>query len=576
MAKLLSSLPVGALVKDTGTKYNNKPIVWRVLEHGHSGDPSGSTALEARDIFTLKPFDAKEPSNSDSNRKSYGNNRYLHSNLLQWLNSNAAANAWYTAQHNADQKPDSSNVWAQSGTPVNPYDTEAGFLTNFSAELRNALMTVNKVTAKNTVTDDGGYETVSSKIFLLSTTEVGLANENNVAEGSIYAYYSADNQNSRRVKNLLDEAAKGNYNGGTVGAGWCWWLRTPNSGYSYSVRCVGTDGSLDNYGAYRGNRGLAPAFCLSSSISVSDTTDSDGCYTIEWNKAPVVTTASTSLGDKNAAFSVDFSISDPDGDSMSAVVKLDGTTQQTISSVVDGQTYTFNVSGSTLRSLSVGAHTISIVATDSKSATTTCDISFNRTTSVLTISGTDGDLGNKWIKPTLTYQVDDTGGTQVSLTEKIDGETVKTLSNAPLDTDIIFNLDDFGSLSTEQSHTLLITATNEDGVTATRTWTFTKLAGELAFYTNTVATDAAAQKINVVVNYVKTGNPTLRVEVTNNARAIQATWEDATTAVAAGEAYEFQNTPASASEYGVAVRVTLTKNANTERVYITSLGFSFA
>ena len=78
------------------------------------------------------------------------------------------------------------------------------------------------------------------------------------------------------------------------------------------------------------------------------------------------------------------------------------------------------------------------------------------------------------------------------------------------------------------------------------------------------------------MDYVKTGDPTVRVEVTNNACAIQATWEDATTEIMAGEAYEFENIPVSSSEYGIAIRVTITKNANTERVYINSLGFSFA
>ena len=77
-----------------------------------------------------------------------------------------------------------------------------------------------------------------------------------------------------------------------------------------------------------------------------------------------------------------------------------------------------------------------------------------------------------------------------------------------------------------------------------------------------------------VKNYVKTGNPTLKVEVSNNARAVQTTWEDATTEVLQGKAYEFENEPESG--FGIAVRVTVTKNANTERVYVTSLGFSFA
>lgn len=574
MSKLLSSLPVGALVKDTGTTYNGENPIFRVLEHGHTGDPTGTTTLEFRDIISLKCFDAKEPNNSDSNRKSYGNNRYLHSNLLQWLNSDAAANAWYSAQHNADQKPDSSNVWAQSGTPINPYDTEKGFLANFSSELKAALQTVTKVTAKNTVTDGGGYESVSSKIFLLSTTEVGLANENSVAEGSIYAYYSADNQNSRRVKKVANAAACGNYTGTSAGSAWIWWLRTPRSGDSYYARRVYTDGSLNYSAAYDGNSGVSPAFSLLSSVTVSDTADANGVYTLEWNAAPTITTASDSLGDKNGAFSLDFVINDVDNDAVSAVVKLDGTTKQTIASVTLGGTNTFTVDNATFRALSAGQHTIQIVATDSHSASTTKNITFQRVVSTVTISGTDGSLGNKWIAPTITYQIGDTNSTVVNVVEKIDGVTTNTRSNVALNTDIIFDMSTFASLGSETTHTVKIIATNEDNQTAERTYTFTKLWGELAFYTNAVPTDAAAKKINVVLDYNKTGNPTVRVEVTNNACAIQATWEDATEDVMAGKAYEFENEPE--DDFGIAVRVTITKSASTERVYVYSLGVSFS
>lgn len=576
MSKLLSALPVGALVKDPDTKYNGESIIFRVLEHGHSGDPSGTTALECRDIISLKCFDAKEPNNSDSNRKSYGNNRYLYSNLLQWLNSEAAANAWYTAKHTADQKPDSSNVWAQSGTPINPYDTEAGFLANFSAGLKTALQASSKVTAKNTVTDGGSYETVNSKIFLLSNTEVGLANENSVAEGSIYAYYSADNQNSRRVKKIANAAACGNYTGTSAGAAWSWWLRTPYASNSGTARSVHTDGSLSHSSAFRGNIGVSPAFCVLSSLTVSDSPDASGVYSIEWNKAPTITTASDSLGDKNTAFSLDFVINDADGDAVSADVKLDGTTKQTIASVTLGGTNTFNVDNTMFRALSAGAHTIQIVATDSKSASTTKNVTFQRVVSTVTIDGTDRDLGNKWIQPSITYRIADSNNTQVDVVEKIDGTTTKTRTNVSLNTDLTFDLSSFSSLSSEANHTLTIEATNEDAQTATRTYTFTKLWGELSFYTNAVPTDAAAKRINIVMDYEKTGDPTVRVEVTNNACAIQATWEDATEEIMDGEAYEFENIPTASSEYGIAIRVTITKNANTERVYINSLGFSFA
>lgn len=574
MAKRLSELPVGALVKDTGTKYNGTTITWRVLEHGHTGDPTGTTALEAADIFTLKCFDAKEPNNGDSNRKSYGNNRYLYSNLLQWLNSDAAAGQWYSAQHTADQAPDSADVWQQSGTAINPYDTEAGFLSNFSAELKAALQTVSKVTAKNTVTDGGGYESVSSKIFLLSTTEVGLANENSIAEGSIYAYYAADNQNSRRIKTIRDAAALGNYTGTSAGAAWYWWLRTPYSGYSRYARHVHTDGSLGGNTAYNGRYGVAPAYVVLSSLSVSDTVDADGAYTILWNESPVITTDSTALGDKNVGFDVDFVITDAEQDAVSATVAIDGTTVQTIASVTLGATNTYSLSTADLRQLATGSHTITITATDSNGASTALNITFSRVLSAVAISGADGSLGNKWALPTITYQVTDAAGLTCSVVEEIDGETSRSMASVPLGTDITFDLSGWDELSCEDTHTLKITATNEDSVSAVRTWTFTKLYGELAFYTNAITTDEPAEKINVALNYSKTGNPTVRVEVTNDANAVQPTWENATSAWAAGEPYEFTNEPESG--YGVAVRVTITKNANTERLYIYSVGFSFA
>ncbi len=569
MAKKLSSLPVGALVKDTGTSYNGKPIIWRVLEHGHAGDPAGTTALESRDILTLKCFDAMEPSNGNSDRRSYGNNRYLHSGLLQWLNSDKAAGSWYTAQHSADAPPTSGNVW--SG--YNPYDTEKGFLANFSPNLKAALQTVTKITAKNTVTDGGGYESVSSRIFLLSNTEVGLANENGVAEGSIYAYYSQSNTNARRQKNLANDAAKGNY--GSASSPWYWWLRTPYAVTSHGARAVRTDGSLNNgHRAYFGYVGVVPAYVLLSSLSVSDATDADGCYVIQWNAEPTITTASTNLGDKNTAFDVSFSIGDADNDAVSATVSLDGTVKQNIASVTLGKSYTYSVDIATLRGLAQGSHTIAIKATDSKGAVTTKNITFTRTYSAIAISGSDGDKGNKWIKPEFTYQISDTGATQCNVVEKIDGTTTKTRSGVPLDTDIAFDLDSWDSLTSEHSHTLTIEATNADGVTVKRTWTFTKLYGELAFYTNAITTDAAAKKANIVLNYSKEGNPAVKVEATNNANAIQPTWEDATAAWAAGTAHEFQSRPT--ADFGVAVRVTVTKNASTERVYIYSLGLSFA
>ena len=90
MAQSLNALAVGALVKDTGTLYNGKPIIWKIADKGHTGYPSGAVTLITERIISLKCFDAIESGNSDGNRRSYGNNRWTLSNVRQWLNSQAA------------------------------------------------------------------------------------------------------------------------------------------------------------------------------------------------------------------------------------------------------------------------------------------------------------------------------------------------------------------------------------------------------------------------------------------------------------------------------------------------------
>lgn len=354
------------------------------------------------------------------------------------------------------------------------------------------------------------------------------------------------------------------------------WLRTPYSSTSYLARLVYTDGSLNLDDAYYGYFGVVPGLCILSSLKVSDTVDSDGCYVVQWNAAPTITVESTSLGDKNAGFDIEYVIGDADGDTVSATLAIDGTVKQTIAQVTLDATNTYTVTTEALRELTLGSHTITITATDSASNVTTQNITFQRVVSDVTISGSDADLGNKWTPPLITYSVNDSAALRVDVTETIDGETTRTIENAELGSTYQFDITSFATLDDEETHTLTITAVNADSSSATRTYTFTKIPDKLEFYTNTIPTDEAAEKINVVVNYDTTGNPTLKVEVSNDARAIARHWEDATAAVLANEAYEFTNAPASEDDYGISVRVTLTKNSSTERVYVTSLGLSFS
>ena len=240
-------------------------------------------------MITLKCFDAKEPSNSNSDRRSYGNNRYSVSNIDKWLNSASAS--WYAAQHGADAPPTAANCWSNH----NPYDTEAGFLANFEADFRNAILNSTIRVAKNTVTDGGGYEDIVRQVFLLSNTNVGLSNENGVAEGSLWSYFNSASR--RQCYPTAEAVSKSTYTSSSLSASqyWWWWLRTPNAGNAFSARGVHTDGSLNGDSAYNGSNGVRPALYLASSNLVSDTTDTDGAYILLWNQPP---TAPSSIGNE--------------------------------------------------------------------------------------------------------------------------------------------------------------------------------------------------------------------------------------------------------------------------------------
>ena len=263
----LSALPVGAVVNFGRHQVNNEiawRIPWRIVAKNHNGYPSNSVTLMANNIIDLRAFDAAEPNNSNRDRQSYGNNNWRYSNLRLWLNSSAGAGSWYSAQHSADQSPNTNYV--TNGTP---YVNRPGFLHNFSAAERNLLMSTTLKTINNTVTDGGGSYTTADKIFLPSETEVGLGNENNIAEGATFAYFANSNSRIAIVQEEAYIASLSDSKPSSLTSSWYYWLRTPNGSYSNNVRFVTADGSLSNSNAYRGNIGVRPCLNLPASTVVT-------------------------------------------------------------------------------------------------------------------------------------------------------------------------------------------------------------------------------------------------------------------------------------------------------------------
>ena len=221
--------------------WNGTPLKWTVCRD--TQDQSVRLVLTAESVNVLgnKQFDAPEPKNSNSDRKSYGNNRYIWSNIHQWLNSTKGANQWYTAQHRADAPPNYTNI--------------AGFLHEWTEKEIGVLENASWVVTRASV-DGGGTESFQGKVVLPSTTEMGLESGTGGSKLDIF------NSNSDRV---------------VTGKPYC--CRTPDPSNSYIVRYVSASGMRFN--DFAGETGGVRPLCkpLSDAL-VSLEVDVEGCYTI--------------------------------------------------------------------------------------------------------------------------------------------------------------------------------------------------------------------------------------------------------------------------------------------------------
>lgn len=236
--QLLSSLASGTKVK-LG-KWNNNDLQWKIARD--TSDQSIRLVLEPTSVSLLgnMQYDAPEPSNSDSSRRSYGNNRYIYSNIHQWLNATKASN-WYTAQHSADAAPS--------------YSSSPGFLSGWSENHINALDRATLTTSRASV-DGGGTETFVARVALISTTELGLQSSTG---GGRLDIFNSDG----------DRATGSSY-----------WTRTPTPSNSIVAHLVTGTGVLGSYRVYYAY-GVRPLCIPVSTALVSLEMDDDNCYVVQ-------------------------------------------------------------------------------------------------------------------------------------------------------------------------------------------------------------------------------------------------------------------------------------------------------
>lgn len=571
MAKALSSLAAGALVKDTGTLYNGKAIVWKIADKNHAGYPANSVTLITERIISLKCFDAIESGNSDSDRKRYGNNRWIYANIRQWLNSQAAAGQWYSAQHGQDAPPSNANVWDN----YNEYQQEAGFLAGFSANFLAALLTTTHTVGKAQV-DGGGTESCTDKIFLATCTEVGLSGD--VTAGSKLAIFS--NDASRQAKPTAEAVSKSEYTNSSLNANspWYWWLADAYASVSCSVRYVYSSGASDWSNAYNGDWGVRPLCNIKSDILVSDNPDSDGAYTIIWNRAPsapsTITVPETVRGGSTLEISWGAS-TDADGNLSGYILERQnngGSWAQVYKGI--NRNYTDNI---TFGWTSVAYRVRAYDSAGAESANTTSQTRTVVNNTPPTISGSDSDLGAKTGAFSQAYTVTDVdSGQTITVVEKIDGVQKRSYT-ATSGQEYTFNVtaDEWVKLS-NGSHTLTITATDNYGGAATRTYTFSKNETEIEITLATpLPADAMITKAIMSVTRQIPAGAEFTVEVCNNGNDDSPTWEDVTQAVNSGSKFFFSNETKTAESWGFNFRIKVKRNGASGDCFISSVGGNF-
>lgn len=567
MSQKLSSLAAGAKVEFL--TFKGQKVVWRVIGKNLTGMPAESTTLLTDGIIALMPFDAKEPSNSDSNRKNYGNNDWVVSNIRQWLNSDKGAGAWYTAQHSADQAPDKANV--NSG--YNAYQSWAGFLNEATSDEKDALLE----TSRQIGGRSGNATSCTDKVFFLTSNEVGL--ETIANNGTKIAYFT---DNASRIAYPTAQCVSINEWSGqasSTSTAWYWWLATSYPSDSYNVRHVYPDGSLDYNLAFRGRFGARPACNLKSDILVSDSTNAEGNYTIIYNQPPTAP-STISVPEKivgGKPFEITWSAgTDPEG-AVTGYTLQRKTKSQDWGNVYTGspRSYTDTVPRGT------GTVQYRVRTNDAAGLTSGWTTSLERQVSdnqppVVALN----EPAPKTVTdapPKSEYTVTDEDGDAVTAREYVDGALTKT-HQPELGHTYEIEMDKTNWVNVlNGTHTYKVEAEDPDGEKDTKEVSWTKDVDGIAFRLSKPL--QADERPSVAVLTFAGAIPAeahILIQVCNNGNDAEPAWVDATNAAKSGSKVFLPNETKTADQWGFDIKVTVDRQLATDPVYLTSINGNFA
>ncbi len=201
------------------------------------------------------------------------------------------------------------------------------------------------------------------------------------------------------------------------------------------------------------------------------------------------------------------------------------------------------------------------------------------------IDGQNENLGTLMVPPSKNYTVTEPEGNPFTVTEKINGVVIRTFEGVTGRQEIVtIPHDQWIRLDLNMPHELTVEATDNNGLTSTRTFTFTRTETHIEFLLNFDNQDVAVhftpdgmpKRVLVTLErYLPPGASIESVKVCNNALDAEPTWEDATAAVTAGRGYLFTNQTKTAQDWRIDIWVVIAKGTATERVRLDGFGGAF-
>lgn len=201
------------------------------------------------------------------------------------------------------------------------------------------------------------------------------------------------------------------------------------------------------------------------------------------------------------------------------------------------------------------------------------------------ISGTNTDLGTIKEPPKQMYTVTEPENDTFTITEKINGIVIRSFQGvAGREETASIPHDRWIRLDLDTPHTLTVEAKEAKGLTASRTYTFTRTETHIEFMLDMDSPDVQShfildgmpQRVLVTLErYIPEGASIESVKVCNNALDASPTWEDATNAVKSNRGYLFTNKTKTAANWAINIWVLIAKGAATERVKLNGYGGAF-